>query len=137
MADALFVLMRWLHFASMATLVGGIIYGRLVMTSSLGALAPDARIAFDRKAATGYRPLVLTAMIGLVVSGTYNLLTNPGHTPRYHMLLGIKLMLVLHVFAVAFLVTQPANPRRARMMTGIMISGLIILAISAYLRRIF
>ena len=39
MADVLFVLMRWLHFASMATLVGGIIFARLVMTSSLG----DAR----------------------------------------------------------------------------------------------
>ncbi len=137
MADVLFVLMRWLHFASMATLVGGMIYGRLVMTSSFAALAPDAREAFGEKAAAGYRPLVMTAILGLVVSGTYNLLTNPGHTPRYHMFLGIKLMLVLHVFAVAMLITQPKNPRRARMMTGTLISGLIILAISAYLRRIF
>ena len=137
MADALFVLMRWLHFTSMATLVGGILYGRLVMTSSLTTLSPDARDAFAGRAASRYRPLVLASVIGLIVSGTYNLLTNPGHTPKYHMLLGIKLMLVLHVFAVAFLVTQPVNPRRARMMTGTLISGLIILAISAYLRRIF
>jgi putative copper export protein len=137
MADVLFVLMRWLHLASMATLVGGILFGRLVMTSSLGALAPDARDAFAGRAAARYRPLVLTAIVGLIVSGTYNLLTNPGHTPKYHMLLGIKLLLVLHVFAVALLITQPKNPRRARMMTGTLISGLIILAISAYLRRIF
>jgi uncharacterized membrane-anchored protein YhcB (DUF1043 family) len=41
------VLMRWLHFASMATLVGGMIYGRLVMSSSLTTLAPDAQKAFD------------------------------------------------------------------------------------------
>jgi putative copper export protein len=137
MTDALFVLMRWLHFTSMATLVGGILYGRLVMTTSASALAPDARDAFGDRAAARYRPLVVAAMIGLIVSGTYNLLTNPGHTPKYHMLLGIKLMLVLHVFAVAMLITQPKNPRRARMMTGTLISGLIILAISAYLRRIF
>jgi uncharacterized membrane protein len=137
MPDVLFVLMRWLHFASMATLVGGIIYGRLVMTSSIGALAADARDSFEGRAARAYRPLVLASVIGLIASGTYNLLTNPGHTPKYHMLLGIKLMLALHVFAVAFLVTQPKNPRRARMMTGTLISGLIILAISAYLRRIF
>ena len=137
MADVLFVLMRWLHFASMATLVGGIIYGRLVMTSSLGALAPDAREAFGERTASGYRPLVLAAIVGLILSGTYNLLTNPGHTPKYHMLLGIKLMLALHVFAVALLITQPKNPKRTRMMTGTLISGLIILAISAYLRRIF
>jgi hypothetical protein len=107
------------------------------MTASLQSLSPDARDAFGDRAARHYRPLVLGAVIGLIVSGTYNLLTNPGHTPKYHMLLGIKLMLVLHVFAVAFLVTQPKNPRRARMMTGTMISGFIILAISAYLRRIF
>jgi hypothetical protein len=137
MADVLFVLMRWLHFASMATLVGGIIYGRLVMTSSISTLSADARDALDSHAAGGYRPLVLASVIGLIVSGTYNLLTNPGHTPKYHMLLGIKLMLALHVFAVAFLITQPKNPRRARMMTGTLISGLLVLAISAYLRRIF
>ena len=137
MGDVLFVLMRWLHFASMATLVGGIVYARLVMTSSLGALAPDAREAFGERTAARYRPLVVAAMIGLILSGTYNLLTNPGHTPRYHMIFGIKILLVLHVFAVALLITQPKNPKRARMMTGTLVSGLLILAISAYLRRIF
>ena len=40
---------------------------------------------------------------------------------------GIKILLVLHVFAVALLITQPKNPKRARMMTGTLISGLIIL----------
>jgi hypothetical protein len=121
----------------MATLVGGMIYGRLVMTPATGALAPDAREALGGRAAAAYRPLVLAAILGLVLSGTYNLLTNPGHSVTYHILLGVKLMLVLHVFAVAFLITQPKNPRRTRMMTGTLISGLIILAISAYLRRIF
>ena len=133
---ALFVLMRWLHFASMATLIGGILYGRLVMTTSLGALAPDAREAFDRKAAAAYRPLVVASILGLLLSGAYNYLHTPGKTPTYHMMFGIKMMLVLHVFAVGFLITQPKNPRRARMMTGTVISGLLILAISAYLRRI-
>jgi hypothetical protein len=76
-------------------------------------------------------------MLGLILSGTYNLLTNPGHTPKYHMIFGIKILLVLHVFAVALLITQPKNPRRARMMTGMLVSGLIILAVSSYLRRIF
>src|SRR5262249_41224175 len=137
MAEALNVLMRWLHLASMASLVGGFLYGRLAMTAGLGALAPDARKSLDSKAASAYRPIVLAAVIGLFVSGLYNLLTNPGHTPKYHMLFGVKLMLALHVFAVAFLIVKPENPRRARMMTGALISGLAILAISAYLRRIF
>src|SRR5689334_2149847 len=134
MADALFVLMRWLHFTSMATLVGGMIFGRLVVAESVAALAPDAREKFGDRAAVAYRPLVWAAIVGLVISGTYNLLTNPGHTVKYHMLLGVKLMLVLHVFAVALLIVRPKSPKRVRMMTGTLISGLIILAISAYLR---
>ncbi len=137
MADALFVLMRWLHLTSMATLVGGMLFGRFVMISSEEMLAPDARETFGARAARAYRPLVLAAVMGLIVSGTYNLMTNPGHTVKYHILLGIKLLLVLHVFAVAFLVTKPKNPRRGRMMAGTVVSGLIIIAISAYLRRIF
>ncbi|HEY2019091.1 MAG TPA: hypothetical protein VGH38_36545 [Bryobacteraceae bacterium] len=137
MADALFVIMRWLHFSSMATLIGGILYGRLVMTPAIGSLAPEAGEALAGKVAAAYRPMVLAAVCGLIVSGLYNVFTNPGHSVTYHALLGVKLMLALHVFAVAFLITQPHNPRRARMMTGTIISGLIILVISAYLRRIF
>jgi putative copper export protein len=137
MTDVLFVIMRWLHLSSFVTLIGGILYGRFVFTPALGNLSPDAAEALSRQAAARYRPFALAAMAGLIVSGTYNLLTNPGHSTKYHVLLGIKLLLVAHIFAVAFLITQPDNPRRARQMTGTIISGLIVLAISAYLRRIF
>ena len=137
MADVLFVVMRWIHIASMATLIGGIIFARLVMSRTLDALAGDARQAFSERAAALYRPLVFAAITGLVLSGSFNLLTTPGHRPIYHMLLGIKLLLVLHVFTVSILIVQPKNPRRVRMLTGTMISGLVILAISAWLRRIF
>ncbi|HLH20783.1 MAG TPA: hypothetical protein VKX45_26390 [Bryobacteraceae bacterium] len=135
--DALFVVMRWLHLSSMATLVGGMLYGRLVMAPSEQALAPDARESFDSRAAATYRSLVVAAIAGLVVSGTFNLLTSPGHSPLYHALLGLKLLLALHVFAVALLITKPKNPRRTRMLTGTVISGLAIVAISACLRRIW
>jgi uncharacterized membrane protein len=137
MADVLFVLMRWLHISSVATLIGGMIFGRVVMSQAAEGLSPDAGESLMDKAAMLYRPLVFTAMAGLLVSGTYNILTNLGHTPLYHMLLGIKFLLVLHVFAVAILVTRPHNKRRARMMAGAAISGLGIIAISAYLRHIF
>jgi hypothetical protein len=38
------------------------------------------------------------------------------------------------VFTVALLITRPGHPRRARMMTGVAISGLAIIAIAVYLR---
>ena len=137
MADVLFVLMRWLHIASMATLIGGMIFGRMVMAQAVEGLSPESRASFWDRAAMLNRPLVFTAMAGLLISGTYNILTNLGHTPLYHMLLGIKFLLVMHVFAVAILIARPHNPRRARMMAGAAISGLAIIAISAYLRHIF
>jgi putative copper export protein len=137
MAEALNVIMRWLHIASVAALIGGILYGRLVMASSIAGLAPDAREAMGDQAAVRFRPLVYFSIAALVLSGIYNMLSNPGHSPRYHMLLGVKLLLVLHVFAVSVLIVQPKNPRRDRMMTGALISGLVVIFIAAWLRRIF
>jgi hypothetical protein len=67
----------------------------------------------------------------------YNILTHPGHRPIYQALLGIKLLLALHVFAVALLIARPGNPRRTRMMTSVAISGLAIIFIAAYLEHIF
>jgi hypothetical protein len=48
---------------------------------------------------------------------------------------GVKMLLALHVFSVAILVTAPKNPRRARQLLGAAISGLAIILISAYLNR--
>jgi hypothetical protein len=107
------------------------------MTPASGALAPEACDGLNERAAAAYRPVVFVAIAGLLVSGLYNILSSPGHTVRYHIVLGIKLLLVAHVFAVSLLIVRPHNPRRARMMTGAFISGLIIVLISVYLRRIF
>ena len=137
MGDVLGVIMRWLHYSSVATLIGGILYGRLVMAPSSAALAPDEREALADRAAVAFRPFVLTAICGLVLSGVYNILTHPGHRPTYQVLLAIKLLLAAHAFALALLIVRPGNPRRARMMTGVAISGMVIIAIAAYLQHIF
>jgi hypothetical protein len=137
MGDVLGPIMQWLHFASMAMLIGGILYGRLVMLPSSAALAADAREALADRAAVAFRPFVVAGICGLVVSGVYNILTHPGHRPIYQVLLGIKVLLALHVFAVALLIVRPGHPRRARMMTGAAISGLVIIAIAAYLKHIY
>src|SRR4051794_28441327 len=102
MGDLPIVFMRWLHISSMTALIGGMIYGRVVE-----AQARATGDSLSGKAAAAYRPTVLLAVAGLIISGLYNFLTNPGHSPRYHMFFGIKILLALHVFAVAFLVTQP------------------------------
>jgi len=137
MYEPLTIAMRWLHITSMATLVGGMIFGRLVMTGATNGISPESREALGDRAAMLYRPLVITAICGSLLSGIYKLLSTTGHSFTYHLLFGIKMLLVLHVYATAILVVQPKNPRRARMMLSVIISGLLIILISAWLSRIF
>ena len=133
-AGILSIIMRWMHLSSMATLLGGILYWRLVLAPASRALPADALAALGDKAAIIFRPLVWASIGGLLVSGIYRLLTAPGPPPIYHMIFGIKMLLALHVFAVAILIARPANPRRTRMLTGTVISGLLIVLLSAWLR---
>jgi hypothetical protein len=134
MPDEIGIPLRWLHIASMATLLGGIIFWRMVLAR---AGVDDTRGAFTERIAAAFRPMVFASIGGLVVSGFINFLATPGHSKQYHMMFGIKLLLALHVFAVSILIVQPNNPRRTRMATGTMISGFVILLISAWLRRNF
>ena len=137
MYEALGLFMRWLHIASVATLVGGMLYGWLVLVPAAGVLAAEARKALVDRTAALYRPLVFGAIAALLVSGGYNIATNPGHHLRYYILLALKLLLVAHVFEVG-IVLETKNPEhRGRLFAGAAISGLFIILISAYLRRAF
>jgi uncharacterized membrane protein len=137
MAELLNLSMRWLHLSSMATLVGGLLYARLAALPAAGTMDAGLEGRLGEREAALYRPWLLAAMTGLVFSGLYNVVSTPGHTQRYHVLLGIKLLLVAHVFATALVASRPGNTRRARLMGGAALSGLLIVLISAYLRRIF
>ena len=137
MAEALMVIMRWLHISAVAALIGGALYGRFVAAAATERLNPESKEGLSEDMAAHYKPVVYTAVAALLVSGIFNILAHGGHSVRYDILLGIKLLLVLHVFAVMLMSVQPNAKRRARMMGGAAISGLAIIAISAYLRSIF
>src|ERR1700689_1819401 len=112
--DALLHLrMRWLPIASVVILIGGIFYARF----AIGDLAP------------GFKPMAYAAIGGILISGTYNFLSKQAFPPHYHMWFGIKMLLVLHIFAATILYRG-----KSRALTGIVISGAIVIAISGYLR---
>jgi uncharacterized membrane protein len=136
MTEALNVLMRWLHLSSMVVLIGGVLYARFVIVPALTSLPAQDQDTLGAAMAARYRSLLYLAMLLLTGTGIYNMVMNLGRGPVYQALLGVKMLLVLHVFAVGFLIVKPKNPKRARMMTGIVISGLIIIAISAVLRQL-
>src|ERR1700678_4264186 len=131
MPEGFAISLRCLHIASMTTLLGGMIFWRLVLARASEEVGMGARGPLFERIAAAFRPLVFASIAGLIASGIINFLMAPVHTKLYHMLFGIKLLLALHVFGVAIVMVQPNNPRRTRLATGTMISGLVILVISA------
>ena len=134
--DWLSTLVRWLHLTAAATIVGGFVYARLVVAAS-AAVLPASAIGRARR-------LWFSAVGVLLLTGIYNLITSiSGKPPLYHALLTLKILLALHVFSIAILTSVPpgVNPgrdaRRPRLMAGAVISGVVILLLSAILRRGF
>ena len=107
------IAMRWLHIASGIVLLGGIFYARMVV----GEMA------------VGFRPWIYTAIAGILASGLYNFLSKSSTSTNYKVWLGIKVLLALHIFASAILYRG-----KKRSLTGMVIAGALIVAISGYLR---
>ena len=126
LAELLRILMRWVHVGCAALLVGGMFYARFVAHEPLDA--PRGRLRF----------WIWGAVAGLVASGLYNLHAATGHSRYYWIWMLIKLLLALHVFVSAglALATQDENQRQRRVASAA-ISGLLVIAIAAYLRRIY
>ena len=119
---ALSVVFRWLHISSVVVLIGSIFYARFFG----GVLAPR------------FRAWIYTAITALVLSGVYTLLTKPELPPGYHIWFGIKMLFVLHIFAVTLLLATPAGEptKRKRWMTSVVFSALVVIMISSWLRWI-
>jgi hypothetical protein len=109
------IAMRWLHIASVAVLLGGVFYARVVV----GEMAAS------------FKPCLYVAIGGILASGIYNFLSKSSTSTNYQLWFGIKVLLALHIFASAILYRG-----KKRSLTGIAISGAIIIAISGYLRWI-
>ena len=107
------IAMRWLHIASVIVLLGGVFYARFAA----------------REMTAGFKPMAYVAIGAILVSGTYNFLNKSFYPPHYHMWFGIKILLVLHIFAATILYRG-----KTRALTGIVISGAIVIAISGWLR---
>jgi hypothetical protein len=132
--DYLGLFMLALHIICAVTLVGGAIAWRFASLPGLQLLDPAVRMKAENAAAAAWRPVVFGSIAGMLVSGIYNFMHRPVKTQTFHMLFGIKMLLVLHVFAVWGLAAKPDNAKRSRQLTGVVVSGILILIISAAFR---
>jgi hypothetical protein len=115
---ALNTLLRWAHIAGAITVLGGLFRAQI---SGLAAV--------DK-----YRHWLTAGALALVVSGGWQFVQKMSAAPRgWHILIGIKILLGLHVIAVALLLGREGldEAKRARMARGAVISGWIVVLLGA------
>ena len=132
--DYLSFIVLALHVICAAGLIGGALAWRFAALPGLQLLEAGTRAKVDSAVAAAWRPVAGGSIGVLLITGIYNLMHRPVQTKEFHILFGIKMLLALHVFAVSALATRADNPRRSRQLTGIVISGVLILIISAAFR---
>lgn len=119
------------HIVCGATLVGGVLAWRYGAIPAMEK-HPEAGDAM----AAAWRPFVIAAVVGLLATGLYNMFgrMSSGVPSTWHMVFGIKFLLALHVFAATILATKQKNQKRARQLTGVVFSGLIVIVLAVTLR---
>ncbi len=131
--ELLSILMMALHIFCAVALVGGALAWGLLAMPGVQQLETATRAKVENAMAASWRPVAVYAMLGLLISGIFNLVHTAPHTPRFQMVFGFKMLLVLHVFAVTLLATRPDNPRRSRQLMGVALSGAGIVILSVVL----
>ena len=128
MFDLFPYLARVIHISSAVLLLGGLFYSWNLSKYNMLPSSP----------AHGFRPAVWSLVAALFLTGTYNLVYKMPVPKEYHMLFGVKFLLFLHIAAVSILLVKPnATPeKRARMLTGLAVSGICVILVSAALRAI-
>jgi hypothetical protein len=144
------VLMRWIHVASAVAGVGGTIIMRFVLLPVLASL-PNGGEVLDRIRPPFKR--VIHSAIGLLfLSGLYNygVVAIPAvraakaagrlDAAAYHGVMGIKILLSLVLFGIAFALLKPVpavHENRKTWLSVNVVLGLVIMLLAAYLRRLW
>lgn len=144
------ILARWLHVASAVVGVGGTILMRFVVLPALAQL-PNGGEVLDR-IRPGFKKLIHSAIGLLLLTGFYNYLVVAApnvkklreagveQMARYHMVMGTKIILALGLFTIAILLLKPVpsfHENRKQWLSVNTVLGLLILLLSAYLRRLW
>lgn len=105
------LIMRWAHVVSAIIVVGGLFFTRFaVMPALRSSLSAEDQGKFHEALMNKWKPLLALCMLLFLASGFYNYLfvTRFDHMeqPLYHALFGIKVLLALTLFVLAFVVSS-------------------------------
>ncbi|MCA9055529.1 MAG: hypothetical protein KDA75_16925 [Planctomycetaceae bacterium] len=103
------VAFRLIHVVTAIVLLGGSIYLRFVLIPSAAELPDAEHDALRGRLRARWKKVVMIGILLLLVSGFYNYLqvAAPAHKGqgKYHMLMGIKILLAMGVFFLASVLT--------------------------------
>ena len=136
-SDALIVAMRWLHSAAAIAWIGAAIFELLVLLPAFnGSPPPSVRDAVDG----AMREIIQTTLVVFLVSGailTFERLSRGAAGSLYVGLLGLKILLAIAMYQVAFRFHRAEGPRRILGLRWVSGLGLLIVFLAATLKWVY
>ncbi len=135
--------MQWVHLMAAVVGLGGMGFLLLILIPSLGVLSAEQREALSKAVAGRFRWATWSAIVLLLISGLYNVRRYYWEEPwdRAWKFLALKVLLSFALFGIVLGLTIPFKlfePLRARRRTWLLVAfivGIVVVLISAYLRR--
>jgi len=136
----LVIAMRFVHIASAIAAMGGLMFGMLCLARPLKAADPGVRETLGADVRRRFSTMQWIAILGLVISGTYNWILNAGLYkevgPIGNALIGTKVLLAAILFIVVWAKGSGIiKSERAAQMINIHL-GAIIIILAAVLRHV-
>lgn len=134
------LLSRWVHVGTAIVLLGGSVFMRFVLLPEAAKLPAEQHDQLRLGTVTRWKRFVMAGITLLLVTGFYNYLTRESLPPRYHMLMGIKILLALGVFFLGSALTGrsaglAAIRQNARTWLVVLIGlASLVVAIAGYLK---
>ena len=150
-------LIQWIHVGSVVLLIGGFFFLRVILLPSAKVLPENQQPKLLEAAFHRFRVVIWSALLTILFSGVYNFiafLRSTGSFSQdpateivedlsiYILVLGVKLFIVFIIFTFGVLLTfpypvfAPIQKRSAPWLNLTLILGLIVIFLSALLRRL-
>ena len=135
--------MRWLHLASVITVVGTVVFLRLIIKPAIGNFSEEKRLSVLNSLQYRLKILLHSAIAGILISGLYNThLIWKTTESTYHNMLLFKILLALIVIILAIYSVSGSSTKnqyfskKTQGLTMSLIIAVIIIALSAFLRSL-
>jgi uncharacterized membrane protein len=135
--------MHWVHLMAAVIALGALGFLLLILIPAVGVLSAQQRETLSKAVAVRFRWASWSAMALLLISGLYSIRRYYWEEPwdRAWEFLTLKIVLALALFAIILGLSiplrlfEPLRARRSTLVLAAFLLGVVVVLISAYLRR--